>query len=231
MTEIFLGIDGEMTGTDSRRHCLIQIGIALSEELIFDSVIGWDRFEYEAESLCAIDRTLDSIHVGPTATEVDAALVEWTERNNLTGGKIIPVGWGVSYFDRPYIMDALPRFHSLLHHHSVELNAIAYALSGTCMYLGRQVDFECWKKMAKKMAFLQVLNARGVPPREHDAADDALLALLAWRWMRQVLSSQACSHRNDIVVRAEELDGIADAGCGNAPNAYRFLRNVRAMQK
>ena len=197
MTEIFIGLDGEMTGTELSCHSLIQIGAALSEEAIFGSIISWDTFQYDPESLRLIGRTVISVRSGPSAADVDDMLVNWLTKNNLIGKKIVPVGWGVSSFDRPFISKTLPRFHSLLHHHSVELNAVVYTLAGTCTYLGEQVDFSCWKRMAKKMAALTVLNATGIQPREHDAADDALLALLAWRWMRQVIAGQSIPSGNN----------------------------------
>jgi hypothetical protein len=83
---------------------------------------------------------------------------------------------------------SLPHFSEYLHHHSVELNAVVYSLAGTRCYLDSYVDFACWKKMAKKMAHLSVLNERGTPPKPHDAADDAVLALLSWRWLRAIIA-------------------------------------------
>jgi hypothetical protein len=210
VNEIFLGIDGEMTGTDSHRHCLIQIGVALSEDTIFNSLIGWREFEFEPESLRVIGRTAESVSLGPAADVVDSELVSWAKRHGLAGKKIIPVGWGVSYFDRPYILTSLPRFHALLHHHSVELNAVAYALAGSCTYLGEYVDFDCWKRMAKKVAYLQVLNATGIPPKDHDAADDAVMALLAWRWMRQIFAAQDPSSNQITAFHPAHSSGRSD---------------------
>jgi hypothetical protein len=184
----FLGLDGEMSGTDPRRHALIQIGLALSEEDIFESRIGWAEFEYEEEALLAIDVEPAQIVQGPVAAEVDARLVAWLDARGIGKGTVVPVGWGVSDFDRPFVHKTLPRFSEYLHHHSVELNAVVYTIAGTRRYLGADVDFAGWKKMAKKVAEFGVLNRRGSPPKHHDAADDALLAMLSWKWLREVIA-------------------------------------------
>lgn len=188
MNVTFLGLDGEMSGTDPRRHALIQIGLALSEDDIFESNIGWAEFEYEEDALQAIDVVPAQIRQGPTALEVDARLVAWLDARGIGKGTIVPVGWGVSDFDRPFVVKTLPRFNEYLHHHSIELNAVVYTLAGTRRYLGADVDFAVWKKMAKKVAEFAVLNRRGTPPKPHDAADDALLAILSWKWLREVIA-------------------------------------------
>ena len=185
----FIGLDGEMSGTDPGRHQLIQIGVSLSLTSYFESNIGWQSFEFEREALDAIGRCVSSVRAGPSAAQVDALLVEWMRLHGMADRKVVPVGWGVSYFDRPFIARALPRFSAMLHHHSVELNAVAYALGTTRSYLSRAVGFEGWKRMAKKIALLQILNTRGTAPNVHDAGDDAIAALLAWHWMTRVIES------------------------------------------
>lgn len=188
MKTVFVGLDGEMTGTDAERHALIQIGVAFSEDDIFDSRIGWFRFEYEQEALDAIGFPRENVALGPSAEAVDMALVAAMEARGIQPGSVVPIGWGVSDFDRPFVRKALPRFNTYLHHHSIELNAIVYTIAGTRTYLGTRVDFVKWKKMAKKVAEYAVLNRRGSPPRPHNAADDALLALHSWNWLRQVIA-------------------------------------------
>lgn len=185
---MFIGVDGEMTGTDPGRHSLIQIGVALSELDIFTSRIGWDRFEFEAESLAAIGILPEEITSEPKASAVDQTLVKWLAARGVEAGSVVPIGWGVSDFDRPFIRKTLPGFNRFLHHHSIELNAVVYSLAGTRMYHGEYVDFACWKTMAKQMATLALINERGAPPKPHDAADDAVLALLAWKWLRAIIA-------------------------------------------
>lgn len=185
---VFIGVDGEMTGTDPGMHSLIQIGVAVSELDVFTSRIGWEQFEFEQESLAAIGIRPDEIGTEPNAAAVDEALVMWLALRGIEPGTVVPIGWGVSNFDRPFIRKTLPGFHRFLHHHSIELNAVVYSLAGTRTYHSEYVDFACWKAMAKQMATLALLNERGVPPKPHDAADDALLALLAWKWLRAIIA-------------------------------------------
>jgi hypothetical protein len=103
LTVIFAGLDGEMTGTDPQRHSLIQIGLALSEKEVFSSRIGWVDFEYEPEALEAIKIHPSDICDEPLINMVDAALVKWIRDRDIQKGTVVPIGWGVSNFDRPFI--------------------------------------------------------------------------------------------------------------------------------
>jgi hypothetical protein len=185
---IFAGLDGEMTGSDVNRHSLIQIGLALSESLVFESRIAWEDFEYDPAALNAIRVTPESICTGPSAEEVDSHLVRWLQSHGVAERSIVPIGWAVSDFDRPFVQKFLPRFYEYLHHHSVELNAVVYSLAGARKYLGETVEFSRWKEMAKKISMLAILNRRGLPAKEHDAGDDALMGLISWNWLRAIIA-------------------------------------------
>ncbi|HVR10549.1 MAG TPA: hypothetical protein VMW75_21065, partial [Thermoanaerobaculia bacterium] len=73
MTVRFAGLDGEMSGTLVAQHRLIQIGIALSEEEVFSSRIGWQDAEYDPEALAAIGLSPADLTIGPPVEEVDQA--------------------------------------------------------------------------------------------------------------------------------------------------------------
>jgi len=184
----FAGLDGEMTGSDVARHQLIQIGVALSEEDVFAARIGWPDFEYDPEALAAIGIAREDVPIGPDAGEVDRRLVAWLRSRGVEAGTLVPVGWAVSDFDLPFVRKTLPGFSAMLHHHSVELNAVVYSLAAAKPYLGERPPFATWKRMARRIPELRVLSLRGTPPKAHDAGEDALTSLMSWIWLRQIIA-------------------------------------------
>lgn len=201
-TVIYLGLDGEMTGPDPARHRLIEIGLALSDGRCFSSRIGWNEFEYDPEALEAIGWTLDDVRSGSPLCDVDRRASEWVE--GLTqADRIVPVGWGVSYFDRSFTDTALPALTNHLHHHCIELNCITYLCASALTYLGHRISADHWRRIAKKSAELRFKNEYGVDPTPHSAKHDALLAVYAWEWF--------CKY-----VQPSVPDRIAASKCHNA---------------
>ncbi len=188
MRLIFIGLDGEMTGSDVRQHELIQIGVAFSSEDVFCSSIGWDEFCFCPESLNAISINEESIRKAPRAGDVDAALVTWLQRHNIEEHSLIPVGWEVATFDKPFVYKTLPKFSRYLHHHSVDLNAVVYTLGDVMPYLGQRPNSAAWKKMAKSVAEVTIRAEKARLPKSHDAGEDAIMALAAWRWIRHIIA-------------------------------------------
>lgn len=190
MNLVFAGLDGEMSGTDWQRHELIQIGLALDIDDVFDARIGWSAAAYEQEALDSIGLSVADTREGAAAAAVDAQLEEWLQARRIAEHSIVPIGWAVSDFDRPFIAKTLPRFTRYLHHHSVELNALIYLLDRNVRYLDHEADFATWKKMSKRMAELTILHRRGTSPRPHHAADDAVAALISYRWLRAIVAEK-----------------------------------------
>lgn len=199
---IFIGLDGEMTGGDVKQHELIQIGVAISHDRIFSSRIGWQQFNFSQEALDVIGVQVDEIKQGPSAQIVDQALVEWVQAQNVEEHSLIPVGWAVATFDRPFIAKTLPKFYRYLHHHSVDLNSVVYTFGDIVPYINKRPDSSIWKKMAKEAAYYFLLCEEARKPKPHDAGDDALLSLLSWRWLRNVLVD---FRANDLHVEKAEI--------------------------
>lgn len=183
----FAGIDGEMTGSNCEKHSLIQIGIAFSNDITFSSYIGWSNFEYNPESLEVIGIDPEDIKTFPIAAEVDDNICKWLDGMGIEEHTIIPVGWEVAAFDRPFIKKALPRFYKYLHHHSVELNSIMYTFGDVMPYLGERPNSHIWKKMAKFAGTFNIKVNEGRWPKVHNAEDDALMSWHSWNWARNII--------------------------------------------
>ncbi|HVR07115.1 MAG TPA: hypothetical protein VMW75_03645, partial [Thermoanaerobaculia bacterium] len=95
---------------------------------------------------------------------------------------------GVTAFDLPFVITTLPLVTDLLHHHSIELNALCYSLEGAKPYAGRRPTAAEWKEMAKAVAATRLLLGRDLDTQWHDAGYDALTSLLSWQWLRQVIA-------------------------------------------
>jgi oligoribonuclease (3'-5' exoribonuclease) len=212
---VFGGVDGEMSGTDPCRHKLIQIGVALSELHVFSSRIGWQDAAYEVDALRAIGMSVEELADGPPAEEVDEQLVNWLLARDIQEHGIIPVGWGVSTFDLPFIMRQLPRFHAYLHRHAVELNSLVYFLGGTARYHGRLVTSAGWKQMAKRAAGSHVYYTQARQLKSHDAGDDALSAILGYGWLRDIVRQSAgIGDAEGVLERRLALQATVDATQG-----------------
>ncbi|MDW6003461.1 3'-5' exonuclease family protein [Vibrio mangrovi] len=206
MNLVFAGVDGEMTGSRVEEHELIQIGVALSESEVFCSRIAWDSFDYNPEALEVIGVTPESIKEGPSAAEVDEQLVQWLKDKGITERSIVPVGWEVAAFDKPFIRKTLPKFYQYLHFHSVELNSVIYTFGDIMPYQGVRPNSATWKKMAKFAATFNIKCEEARWPKKHDAGEDAVMGLMSWRWLRNILAAGNPGHL-DVEEKAVELYG------------------------
>ncbi|MDQ3646578.1 MAG: hypothetical protein M3345_06540 [Actinomycetota bacterium] len=122
----FIGVDGEMTGTDGPAvHQLIQIGVATAPDEVFVSDIGYDKWSENPESMAVHGFSAERIRAAPRADAVDAELCGWLGDKVVGSGRgLIAVGWNVAAFDLPYVRQYLPRFSSHLSGRSVDLNAV-----------------------------------------------------------------------------------------------------------
>jgi hypothetical protein len=182
-----VGLDGEMSGSDPQRHRLIQIGVAAVSSDAVSHRIGWPGCPFEPQALSAIGWTVAELAEGPPATAVDRTLVEWAVASGFGRESIVPIGWGVSTFDLPFVRRYLPEFSEYLSHHAVELNAVCYAIADVVPLDGVRPSFEEWRRAAKDAAEKR-LAAAGVPARWHDAGYDAQAALACWEWLRETLA-------------------------------------------
>ena len=185
---IFAGLDCETTGSRLNEHELIQIGIYLDGERLFTARVGWPSFQYDSDALQAIGVDPCEIPQWPQASVVDAEIISWLAGLGIDEGSVVPVGWGVSGFDVPFVERSLPLFSErYLTHRSVELNAICYTLGSAKTYMDQPRSFDEWKTMAKKVSEFHVHLAYDRTPQWHDAGYDALTSLLAWHWLRGIV--------------------------------------------
>jgi DNA polymerase III epsilon subunit-like protein len=174
----FIGVDGEMTGTDGPAvHQLIQIGVATAPDEVFVSDIGYDAWSEDAESMVVHGLSAERIRAAPRADVVDAELCRWLGDKVVGSGRgLIAVGWNVAAFDLPYVRRFLPRFTSHLSRRSVDLNAVCFTFAGTAGSRWKSL-----KKRSKRFAEEQLGRAEW-----HDAGYDAAAALLCWEFFKNL---------------------------------------------
>lgn len=109
----FIGVDGEMTGTDGPGvHQLIQIGVATAPDEVFVSDIGYKEWSENPESMAVHGLSAERIRAARRADVVDAELCGWLGDKVVGSGRgLIAVGWNVAAFDLPYVRQYLPRLH------------------------------------------------------------------------------------------------------------------------
>ena len=188
----FIGIDGEMTGGGARgeensaprQFQLIQVGAALGETAlqIFSSDIGYERWNEDPKAMSVNGISAERIKLAPAPAVVDDALCIWLDAVGTQDDTLVPVGWGVSGFDMPFVREYLPKFARRLSRRSVDLNAIVFLLGGS----GNQATR--WKAKSKEYAEQEMLK-RGYRPNWHDAGYDAAAALLAFEYFQRLVES------------------------------------------
>lgn len=187
MEIVFAGLDGEMTGLDISSHKLIQIGIAFSKNDKYVSQIGWDKFLFDHKSLKVMGVDKDDVQKWKKPNIVDQEIVTWLKNKNIKKHSIIPVGWEVAAFDRPFVKKTLPKFYEYLHHHSIELNSISYTFGDTMPYFDSRPNSYYWKKMAKFAGVFSIKCEEARWPKNHDAGDNAIASLESWKWLRNII--------------------------------------------
>jgi hypothetical protein len=184
---VFVGVDGEMTGSSFRRHRLVQIGLATSLSSVFVHDIGWESFESEPEAMAVHGIGQDRICAAPPSAEVDDILTRWLDERGVQPGAAIAVGWSVTTFDLPFLGATLPRSYRHFHRHSVELNAVCYTFAPSVRVGDRLLSPAQWRDLASEQGRLRA-QAAGVRGDWHDAGFDAAAALGAWAWLRGLLA-------------------------------------------
>ena len=189
MSKTILGIGVEIRGSSPTHLELSHIGVALSENDIFSSRIGTISTSHDEHtiSVSAGDITTSTVH--PSGNQVDDRLVDWLVAHRVAKGSMVLAGWRLTDVGRPQLHSVLPKFAEYLHPHVIELSALVHALEAAKTYLGSGHDYSGWEKMARTVASYEVLNLTGQPLRASHPDDEALLALLSWRWLRNVMST------------------------------------------
>jgi hypothetical protein len=187
MSMIFMGFDGEMSGSEiNDGHVLVQIGAAFSAEERFTATIGYPVGSYPMNPVAmgVHGISVDEIAAAPSPETVDAQLEEFllnalTVRGLTNDAKrIAPVGFNVGGFDMPFVRKFLPRTHSMVSRRVVDLNALCFAKEHAARLAGETypVKWSTWKTRARKYSEEQ-LRCHGVEVTWHDAGVDALGAM------------------------------------------------------
>lgn len=177
----YIGLDGEMTGTDINIHELCQIGAASTDGDVFcmDLRCRLDFVNQESMEVHGIDPGWLK-EGAPHPKVVDEKLAFWVSQQLSGQQKAIPVGWGVSYFDMPWIRKYLPRSSEYLSRRSVELGAVCYSIGST---FGMSPD--TLKRKSKRYA-----EERNTDKHVwHNAGYDSLAALLSWEYLMKVMKA------------------------------------------
>lgn len=200
MSRAFLGLDGEMTGggRDPNKRPgwhffqLVQIGAAYRDDMgdysLFSSDIGYDEWDEEPKAMAVHGMTRERILAAPRAQVVDAQLRQWFEQQGIQ--KAIPIGYGVAAFDMPYVRRYLPEASQFLSMQSLDLTGVALTLSEVT---GR--SFKAIKRDSKQYAERQILQVLKKQPEWHDAGYDAMAALMAWEFFKQIIVVREIHYR------------------------------------
>jgi hypothetical protein len=182
----YVGLDGEMTGnTGPSTFQLIQIGLA-SHDNTFVRDIGYQKgsYAYQKKALEICKFTLDRIERGRPPAEIDLEAVEWLDRHYPLPIVPWPTGFGVSYFDMPYVARYLPKTWARLGRPCADLRVMCQFLEEVCATRGTtERNFRYWMDGAKNHA-----KNRLERDDTHDAGFDARVALLSHRWLTDQLA-------------------------------------------
>jgi DNA polymerase III epsilon subunit-like protein len=191
--KIYVGIDLETSGTDWRKHGIIQVGAAVLglpganglqpyTEATYVSDVNVEDREIDPEATKIHGFSEERMRSAPAAGDVDANLAEFLKRlENWRGVKhrLIAVGWNVAGFDLPFIADRFPRSYDLLSDQTSDLNAAAFLLSDAL-----DIDFSKLKERAKRYAAREL----GGTERWHDALYDARASLHCREYFRRLVA-------------------------------------------
>jgi DNA polymerase III epsilon subunit-like protein len=182
----YIGIDGEMSGTDiDAGHKLIQIGMAkyVDERVVSIGVMlnpGVMEWSDQAEEVHQFSR--DYVEkMGEDPAMVDQMLADWANKTSHRRDYVM-VGFNVGSFDRPFIKQQLPITYGKFSRRCVDLNSMIFAMSDT------NTQFERIKGKAKDYAFEKMDGLfDGFKDRQHDAEYDAVMSLYCFEYLRSII--------------------------------------------
>lgn len=191
MAEVFVGLDCEMTGTRLDVHDVCQIGVYVpGHDPFVSDVRPRQPHIFDPKALGVNGFTRERLEAGPSASAVDGQLLAWLEQR-LGGAEAHPVGWGVSYFDMPFVRKALPETWRRLSRRSVELTSVCFVLAGkrevlTSGKLGQTLGWKGWKRASKRSAE-EHLAELYEQPCWHDAGYDAAASYCSYDFLRKAV--------------------------------------------
>jgi len=201
--EVFLGLDGEMTGNKSpANYQLIQIGVFLPRNLysgsspdlrtqLFVSDVGYETWNEMEEAMEVNGFTADRIRAGKRPEDVDQDLVVWLEDWGIERKKAVPIGWNVGSFDMPYVRYYLPESSKYFSYRTVDLNSVCFTLARASHF-----SWTALKSASKRHA--EDVMGKGTMPRRtgivgesvswHDAGYDAEASYVAWDYLSSLIT-------------------------------------------
>lgn len=138
MSEIYIGLDYETTGTDPDVHGVVQIGLSRFEEDNFGSGMpDTETFEHDIRvdySRVAIDPDAMIVHrisqlrssAALPSHIVEELALEWLAPSIKHGNTIHPVGWNVGSFDVQFAKKYMPRLYRVFSHRAVDLTSLTH---------------------------------------------------------------------------------------------------------
>lgn len=186
----YIGIDGEMSGTDiDAGHKLIQIGLAKYDEEGDVEHIGfplnpgemaWSMEAQEVHKFTQEDVRGYGIYPGI----IDPIAAKWANPGEQRRDFIM-VGFNVGSFDRPFIKQTLPLLYGKFSRRSVDLNSVIFSMADT------NTKFERIKEKAKSYAITKMEGMfHEFKNRQHDAEYDAVMALYCFEYLRGRINEQ-----------------------------------------
>jgi len=191
----YVGLDFETSCGDHsawENNAPIQIGLATLNGVlgidVHSSLIGgWNWFEYHWQEKAADVHGISAKQVDMQSGElkvkdVDLLVSSWlTDRKRTNRYSTVAVGWGVSWFDRPFVSVYFPKLHELLSYRTLDLSSV-------CLYLanGSEKKHRSIKDAAKSYAAENMSEVLS-DVTWHDAGYDAAAALLAKEYLDELI--------------------------------------------
>ena len=181
MKELFL--DLETSGTDSRRHSILSIGMVVSSgniedyqsfyrEIKYDNLliapeaIGVNRFNFTEQT-----GRINLIHVDEEA--------KIFVRKHFPDAKIQAIGLNIGVFDLQFIHQHMPKLTELLSYKSVDLNSIMYILSEK-----HSMNFKDFKMKLSDKAH-QTVQEMALGVEKHHALYDAVFNMCLYYLLKE----------------------------------------------
>jgi hypothetical protein len=195
MTGILLGLDIETSGTIPGYHRTIQIGATDQDGDAWQRLVSWRHIRHwdkRSAKVHNIPRENVSSLLKPNNKWVEDSFCRYlTSLKPKSTAKhfIVPVGWNVGTFDMKFIFHDFPKVKDYFSYRSIDLNAIAYFLSGNINFQGSQPQFKGLKNLSKTYASNK-LSSRGIEAQWHNALYDAQASLYAYEFFTFLLTGE-----------------------------------------
>lgn len=213
MSEMFIGLDLETSGLNIYAGAVpIQIGLGVvldnGDQFMNSDLVGgwrWTNLDedylpekvYDESVRAYWDFNSAKIHnIDPralkraeNASEVTLREIQWMNDRELPNAAHLHiVGWNVSTFDMPFISRYMPALEARLSYRVVELNSLAFALTGKEQYPGGPpMRYDGVKRRAREYAETMLEDAFP-EPQWHDAGYDALAAVHAYNYLKGAIA-------------------------------------------